>query len=294
MIIEIDTRSGLCFGVVKAIQTAEQQINANGSLHCLGDIVHNEQEVNRLQQIGLKVISHSELPRLKGETVLIRAHGEPPSTYSIAQENGITLIDATCPVVLRLQQKVHRAWLKMKRCGGTVIIYGKKGHAEVVGLAGQTNGEAVIVETVENLGNINFSTPITIFSQTTKEPDRFTQIVEAIREKMGNHFPHTEIPLDVNNTICGQVANRKKELSDFAAKHNVLIFVGGLKSSNGKMLFETCLQSNPRSHFVSSPYDLRVEWFTGAESVGIGGATSTPLWLMNDVASKIKEIVGEG
>lgn len=290
MKIEIDTRSGFCFGVVKAIQTAEQQIENSGELYCLGDIVHNEEEVKRLEGIGLKVTSHDLLVKLKGKKVLIRAHGEPPSTYREAKDNNIEIIDATCPVVLKLQQRVHKAWLEMEECNGTIIIYGKKGHAEVIGLVGQTNGEATVVESINDLDTINFSAPVTIFSQTTKEPDVFAKIVDEIKMRMSKNFVNTDIPLKINNTICGQVANRKKELADFAAKHDLIIFVSGIKSSNGKMLFESCKQSNPRSYFVSSPNELQPEWFKNVETVGIGGATSTPQWLMEKVAKKIETI----
>lgn len=290
MKVEIDTRSGFCFGVVKAIQAAEQQIDNNGELYCLGDIVHNEQEVKRLENAGLKVISHNELLNHKGKKVLIRAHGEPPSTYETAKENGIELVDATCPVVLKLQQRVHRAWQEMKLCDGTVIIYGKKGHAEVIGLVGQTNNEAIVVESVNDLEAINYTAPITIFSQTTKEPEVFAQIIDEIKIRLSKNFAHAEVPIKVNNTICGQVANRKKELADFAAKHDVMVFVSGLKSSNGKMLFEACKLANPLTHFVSSPEEIKNEWFVGKETVGIGGATSTPQWLMENVAQRIKDI----
>lgn len=290
MRIEIDNRSGFCFGVVKAIQTAEKNIEEGDELFCLGDIVHNEQEVARLENLGLKVISHNQLADLKGKRVLIRAHGEPPSTYSNAKESGVKIVDATCPVVLKLQQRVQKAWQEMKAVNGTVIIYGKKGHAEVVGLLGQTNGEAVVVESKDDLTGLNFAAPITIFSQTTKEPDVFEQIVGEIRNRMTNVFRNTDIPLNVNNTICGKVANRKQELSDFAAKYDVVIFVSGKKSSNGKMLFEACKQANEKSYFVSSPEELNPDWFKDAESVGIGGATSTPQWLMELVAKKIEEI----
>jgi len=290
MKIDIESRSGFCFGVVKAIQTAENKIGSNGALYCLGDIVHNEEEVKRLQNIGLKVISHNQLSELNGEKVLIRAHGEPPSTYELAKQNNIELVDATCPVVLKLQQRVHNAWLNMQQLNGTVIIYGKKGHAEVIGLVGQTNGNAIVVETTNDLDLINFANPITIFSQTTKEPEVFTQIVEEIKKRMSEIFVDSAIPLNVNNTICGQVANRKNELADFAAKHDVLIFVSGIKSSNGKMLFNACKQANPRSYFVSSPNEIDASWFIGIENVGIGGATSTPQWLMENVAKRISEL----
>jgi len=290
MRIEIDNRSGFCFGVVKAIQAAEKNIDGSDELYCLGDIVHNEQEVARLENLGLKVISHNQLNNLKGKRVLIRAHGEPPSTYSNAKENGIEIIDATCPVVLKLQERVQKAWQEMKAANGTVIIYGKKGHAEVIGLVGRTNGEAIVVENVDDLNGLNFSAPIVVFSQTTKEPEVFAKIIDDIKSRMGYNFANTDVPLKVNNTICGQVANRKKELADFAAKHDVVVFVSGIKSSNGKMLFDACKQANSKSYFVSSPEELKSEWFIGAESVGIGGATSTPQWLMESVAKRIEEI----
>ena len=290
MRIEIDNRSGFCFGVVKAIQAAEKNIDGSDELYCLGDIVHNEQEVARLEKLGLKVISHNQLNDLKGKRVLIRAHGEPPSTYSNAKEKGIEIIDATCPVVLKLQQRVHKAWQEMKAVNGTVIIYGKKGPAEVVGLLGQTNGEAVVVENTDDLAGLDFSAPITIFSQTTKEPEVFAKIIDEVKARMAKCFTDTDTPLKVNNTICGQVANRKKELADFSARHDVIIFVSGVKSSNGKMLFDACKQANSKSYFVSSPEELKSEWFIGAESVGIGGATSTPQWLMESVAKYIEEL----
>ena len=290
MKIEIDTRSGFCFGVIKAIQTAEQEIESNGELYCLGDIVHNEQEVARLEALGLKVISHNQLKDLNGKRVLIRAHGEPPLTYSNAKQKGIEVVDATCPVVIKLQQRVHKAWQEMKALNGTIVIYGKKGHAEVVGLAGQTNDEAIVVESVNDLDPINYAAPVTVFSQTTKEPETFLQIVDEIRNRMSRYYTEENLPLKVNNTICGQVANRKKELADFATKHDVIIFVSGIKSSNGKMLFEACRQANPRTYFVSEPEELNPKWFDNAESVGVGGATSTPQWLMESVAKRIEEI----
>lgn len=288
MKIEIDTRSGFCFGVVNAIQTAEQQLNSNGDLYCLGDIVHNEEEVARLQNKGLKVISHDYIKNIGKKKMLIRAHGEPPSTYQLAKANGVEVVDATCPVVLKLQERVHQAWLEMKKLHGTVIIYGKKGHAEVIGLVGQTNGEATVVESVTDLTPINFTVPIVLFSQTTKEPEVYAQIAESIKTQMEKHFGSKDIPLKVNNTICGQVANRKNELASFAEKHDVIVFVSGKKSSNGKMLFDSCKQANNHSFFVSSTDELQPEWFKNIQSVGVAGATSTPQWLMEKVAAAIE------
>lgn len=287
MKIEIDSRSGFCFGVVKAIEIAEQHLSTEGGLFCIGDIVHNGQEVSRLQKLGLSVISSSDLASLKGKRVLIRAHGEPPSTYALAQTNGIELIDATCPVVLRLQQRVKAAWEQVALKGGTVLLHGKKGHAEVIGIVGQTNGAARVIEQVSDLNGVDFSQPIELFSQTTMDAGGYNLIALDVENRMKSHFPQGSIPLTVHSTICGQVANRKQELLEFAKKHDVILFVGGVKSSNAKTLFETCLQANPNSFFVTEPNDIAQEWLTGASSVGICGATSTPQWLMNEVAKKI-------
>lgn len=292
MKVEIDSKSGFCFGVVKAIETAEQHLSADGELYCIGDIVHNGQEVNRLQKMGLQVISAADLKYLQGKQVLIRAHGEPPTTYNLARENSINLIDATCPVVLRLQKRVNEAWLKLKGTGGTVLLYGKKGHAEVVGIVGQTNGEAKVIETVSDLEGVDFSLPIELFSQTTKEPEGYSQIALEVEHRMRQYAVNGEIKLTVHQTICGQVANRKQELMVFATKHDVIIFVGGIKSSNAKTLFQTCLQANKNSFFVTNPNDIQASWFVGAGTVGICGATSTPQWLMNLVAHKIQNING--
>jgi len=290
MQVDIDQKSGFCFGVVNAINQAEVGLKQNEEFYCLGSIVHNEQEISRLEKKGLKVISRDEFSGLSGKKVLVRAHGEPPSTYELAKENDVELIDATCPVVLKLQERVRKAWEQMKISGGTVIIYGKKGHAEVIGLVGQTDGNAVVVESPNDLTGIDFSKPVEIFSQTTKDAETFKQIVNVIKEKMQSCFQSSNIPIKVNHTFCGQVANRKKELTGFAATHDVIIFVGGQTSSNGKMLFQTCRASNVKSHYVSSANELQPEWFVGANSVGVSGATSTPLWLMEQVAQEIERI----
>ncbi|HNY08263.1 MAG TPA: 4-hydroxy-3-methylbut-2-enyl diphosphate reductase [Tenuifilaceae bacterium] len=290
MQVDIDQKSGFCFGVVNAINQAEVGLKQNEEFYCLGSIVHNEQEISRLEKKGLRVVSRDEFSGLSGKKVLVRAHGEPPSTYELAKENDVELIDATCPVVLKLQERVRKAWEQMKIAGGTVIIYGKKGHAEVIGLVGQTDGNAVVVESPNDLTGIDFSKPVEIFSQTTKDAEMFKQIVDVIKEKMQSCFLSSNIPIKVNHTFCGQVANRKKELIGFAATHDVIIFVGGQTSSNGKMLFQTCRSSNPKSYYVSSANELRPEWFAGANSVGVSGATSTPLWLMEQVAQEIERI----
>lgn len=291
MIIEIDPNAGLCFGVVNAIKTAEENLSKGIEINCLGEIVHNEMENSRLQKIGMKTVKHEQLPDLAGKDVLIRAHGEPPSTYELAKKHNINLIDATCPVVLKLQERVRRAWERLQPLGGTVIIYGKKGHAEVIGLCGQTNNRAVVVQDLPDLDGIDFSKPIEIFSQTTKEPEHYRMIVDEIKRRMAINTPHSETLLKVNNTICGQVSNRKPHIQEFAQKHDVMIFVSGTNSSNGKMLYGACLAINPNSYLVASPSELRKEWFDGYQSVGISGATSTPLWLMQEVERAIEAII---
>jgi len=290
MLVEIDNNAGFCFGVIKAVEIAEKKLGEQDKLYCIGDIVHNEEEINRLKTMGMEVISHAELSNLKNKTVLIRAHGEPPSTYKLATENGVILVDATCPVVLKLQERVRDAWEKMALSNGTVIIYGKKGHAEVIGLVGQTEGNAVIVEKPEDLDNIDFSKPVEVFSQTTKEPEMYQAIIEKIKTLMAQHFPNQESPLKIHNTICGQVANRKTEIRKFATSHDVIVFVSGKKSSNGKMLFHECEEANKQSHFISEVSEINPQWFKQASSVGISGATSTPKWLMEQVAAAIKSM----
>lgn len=291
MIVEIDPNAGFCFGVVNAIKTAEENLTKGTEINCLGEIVHNEMETGRLQELGMKTVKHEHLPDLAGKNVLIRAHGEPPSTYELAKKYNINLIDATCPVVLKLQDRVRRAWERLQPLGGTVVIYGKKGHAEVIGLCGQTNNQAIVVQDLADLDGIDFSKPIEIFSQTTKEPQLYRIIVDEIRRRMAMLTPQAETLLKVNNTICGQVSNRKPQIQEFAHKHDVMIFVSGTSSSNGKMLFEACLEANPNSHMVTNPNDLKAEWFKSHQSVGISGATSTPLWLMQEVASTIQSMV---
>jgi 4-hydroxy-3-methylbut-2-en-1-yl diphosphate reductase len=280
--IEIDGGSGFCFGVVNAIKKAEEQLINGGTLYCLGDIVHNNMEVDRLESAGLKTINHEEFGRLQNATVLLRAHGEPPETYRIAKENNITLVDATCPVVLHLQKKVRTGHSKTSS-GGLVIIYGKKGHAEVNGLVGQTNGEAIVVEKVSDLDGLDFNQPVYLYSQTTKQPEGLADIEKAIREKLG-----TKGSLELHNSICRQVSGRVPGIEAFAARKDVILFVGGVKSSNGKMLYEAALKKNPRTYFLSSAPELKVEWLENVSNIGICGATSTPRWLMEEVAEKIK------
>lgn len=283
MEIEIDEKSGFCFGVVKAITTAEELLRERGgAVWCLGDIVHNRVEVNRLEQHGLQTVTHVQLPDLAGKCVLIRAHGEPPATYEAAKRHGIELADATCPVVAKLQERVRRAWEEMRAVGGQVVILGKPGHAEVVGLTGQTNEEAIVVESLDDLSRIDFGRPICLLSQTTQSLSLF----EAIRDEILQRAADPSL-VTVHDTICRQVSNRNPHLREFAARFDVVIFVSGSKSSNGKALYEVCREANPRSYKVEDATELRAEWFMDATSVGVCGATSTPKWLMEQVAEAI-------
>lgn len=289
-IIEIDENSGFCFGVVTAIQKAEAELEKSGSLHCLGDIVHNASEVERLRLRGLKTITHAELERLHDSTVLLRAHGEPPSTYATAKHNNITVIDATCPVVLRLQLRIKQAYEDARRQleNGEIsempliIIYGKAGHAEVNGLVGQTAGTAIVIQGPADLDGIDFSRDILLYSQTTKSLDGFRNIVEEIKKRK------TSGKFEYFDTICRQVANRLDKIRDFAATHDAVVFVCGAKSSNGKVLFEECRKVNPRTYLVSDGSNLDLSLLEGAEKIGICGATSTPRWLMAEVAQAIR------
>ena len=290
MRIEVDDNSGFCFGVVTAIEKAEEQLEKSGTLHCLGDIVHNASEVERRRVRGLMTITHAELRTLKDATVLLRAHGEPPSTYSVAEENNIRVIDATCPVVLQLQRRIKEAYaenLRRRESGEMtemplILIYGKEGHAEVNGLVGQTNGEAIVIQNADDLDSIDLSRDILLYSQTTKSLDGFRHIVEEIKaRKQTGGFEYFD-------TICRQVANRLSKLREFAASHDAIVFVSGAKSSNGKVLFEECRKVNTRSYLVSDGSGLDMSLLEGADSIGICGATSTPRWLMADIAELIK------
>lgn len=283
MNVEIDQKSGFCFGVVNAVSKAEEALQSNDKLYCLGDIVHNGMEVSRLETLGLISIDHKKYFTLKDCKVLLRAHGEPPSTYEYARENNIELIDATCPVVLKLQQRVKRAHEDMQQQQGQVIIFGKKGHAEVKGLLGQTGNQAILVENEADLEQIDPQKPLVMFSQTTKPLDDFHRLSAKLQER-------AQAPTDIKDTICRQVANRVPRLKTFAAGHDVMIFVGGRKSSNAKLLFAVCQQANPNSYFISDKDELDTNWFTGHNSVGISGATSTPQWLMEEIAEIIRKI----
>jgi len=284
MRVEIDSESGFCFGVVRAINEAEKALQT-GAIASLGDIVHNRVEVQRLEALGLQTISHEDIPTIAGRRMLIRAHGEPPRTYALAKEHGIEIIDATCPVVAALQRKVKEAYEKMQEVGGTVVILGKRGHAEVVGLTGQVNEQAVVVESEDDLQVIDFSRPIYFLSQTTQSIDKFNHLAEIMRNKVA----HEEM-LTIDDTICRRVSSREKHLREFARQHDVVIFVCGRKSSNGKVLYNICRQENEHSYNIEEASELKAEWFEGVESVGVCGATSTPKWLMESIAEAILSI----
>lgn len=291
MKIEIDSNSGFCFGVVNAIEKAEMELEHSGKLYCLGDIVHNASEVERLRKKGLETITHKDLENLTDARVLLRAHGEPPATYRTAEKNHITVVDATCPVVLQLQRRIkqaydsHREMVQLGRLEKMplILIYGKDGHAEVNGLVGQTDGEAVVIQSAEDLDAIDLSRDILLYSQTTKSLEGFRNLVEEIkRRKTSGKFEYFD-------TICRQVANRLTKLKEFARSHDAVIFVSGAKSSNGKVLFDECHKINPNSYLVRDLDDLDFEVLKDKQSIGICGATSTPRWLMTDIAEKIAD-----
>jgi 4-hydroxy-3-methylbut-2-enyl diphosphate reductase len=288
MTIDVDKESGFCPGVVSAITKAEDRLQTTGSLYCLGDIVHNSQEVQRLCDRGLVTIEHDEFARLHGATVLLRAHGEPPETYALARRNDITIIDATCPVVLQLQKKIRRCYESLAADGSQIVIYGKSGHAEVNGLVGQTDGTAIVIESADHLEALDFTRPIILFSQTTMAVDHFKQLADVIRSRMAH-------PGDLRcyDTICRQVSNRIPHVRAFAACHDVIFLVSGKKSSNGKALFEECLAVNPHSHFIAHPEEVEPAMLSGAQSVGICGATSTPRWQMEQIGSHISLMMGK-
>ena len=288
--ITVDPKSGFCFGVVYAIEMAESILNKEDRLFCLGDIVHNNKEVDRLNKLGLEIIDHDRLKTLSDCKVLIRAHGEPPSTYEIALKNNIELLDASCPVVLKLQHQIKEGYETIRSINGQVIIYGKEGHAEVTGLVGQTNGEAIIVTTKDDLTKINFDKPIYIYSQTTKSPKAFQEIVNEIEKELKKLGKDTDLKFVVHDTLCRQVSSREPQLKMFASENDIIVFVSGTKSSNGKMLFLSCKEKNHNSYFVSDTSEIDRNWFRGASSVGICGATSTPRWLMDEVAHYISDI----
>jgi len=269
--VTIDDNSGFCFGVVFAIQMAEDILNEKGKLYCLGDIVHNDEEVDRLKAKGLQIINHTELKNIKNEQVLIRAHGEPPETYKLALENNIEIVDASCPVVLKLQNRVREAYNKKEQ----IVILGKHGHAEVKGLVGQTNGEAIVIENFSELDNYKLPEKVQLYSQTTKSTTKLFALKQKLEDK--------GIEVDFNDTLCRQVSNRDIQLRNFAKKFNKIVFVAGKKSSNGMVLYDVCKENNPNTYFVSSKNELQKEWFSPNDTVGICGATSTPQWQMQEI-----------
>lgn len=286
MKVVIDSHSGFCAGVVRAISEAERALSEHGGVCCLGDIVHNRVEVQRLEALGLKTISHSDIEHLDANSrMLIRAHGEPPTTYTLAAECGVEVIDATCPVVAALQRRVKRAYEQMERCNGQLVILGKRGHAEVVGLIGQVDGNAIVVESEADLESVDFHRPIYFLSQTTQSVALFEQLCDVMNQRLVDSSM-----LTADDTICRRVSSREEHLRTFARNHDVIIFVCGRKSSNGKVLYNICLEENPHSYNIEEASELKLEWLSGATSVGVCGATSTPLWLMESVAKQIETI----
>lgn len=281
--VEIDEGSGFCFGVVTAIHKAEEELAKGVTLYCLGDIVHNSREVERLKTMGLITINHEEFKQLHNDKVLLRAHGEPPETYTIARENNIEIIDATCPVVLRLQKRIKQEYQEKDAEEKQIVIYGQNGHAEVLGLVGQTTGKAIVIEKLEEAKELDFSKSIRLYSQTTKSLDEFWEIVDYIKDHIS-----PSATFEYYDTICRQVANRMPNLRTFAASHDLIFFVSGKKSSNGKMLFSECLKVNPNSHLIDNAEEIDDSLFHGISSIGVCGATSTPKWLMEQIYTEIK------
>lgn len=289
MTIEIDDKSGFCFGVVRAISEAEKALAGGGTVYSLGDIVHNRMEVQRLERLGMRTVTHGEMPSLTRKRLFIRAHGEPPTTFREAARLGIEVIDATCPVVARLQARVVKAASRMRQAGGQVVILGKRGHAEVVGLTGQVDDPVTVIEGEPDLEMIDFTRPLYFLSQTTQSIALFEALgAEMLRRAADPGQVH------IDDTICRQVSNREQHLADFSQRYDVVIFVCGRKSSNGRVLFEVCRKANPRSHNIEEAAELNSDWFRGAGSVGICGATSTPKWLMHEVADRIVRLTGKG
>lgn len=288
-IIEIDQQSGFCFGVINAIKHAERELASDAKeLYCLGDIVHNNQEVERLEAKGMQTIDYEGLKKLSGKRVLFRAHGEPPSVYAWAKERDIELVDATCPVVVRLQKQIRKKYLEIKPLNGQIVIYGKKGHAEVNGLVGQTEGEAIVIQYPEDIDSVDFSRPVALFSQTTQSLTGFHELIEVVRGRM-----QPDVRFDYQDTICRQVSNRMPHIEEFASQHELIFFVAGSKSSNGKVLYVHCRKANERSLFVSSAEEVTLDMLSPIpQTIGICGATSTPRWQMEQVADRIKVLLG--
>ena len=291
MVVEIDRQSGFCFGVQNAVEIAEKALSAGEKVFSLGPIVHNDKEVERLSSLGLESIDHQQFMQLKECKVLIRAHGEPPETYITAAQNNISIIEATCPIVKRLQSRIKDTWIQTKDNRGLIVIFGKPGHAEVVGLLGQIHNEGILVSELSDLDKIDINRPIYLFAQTTMGIKAYYAFADLLRKKMEeNGVAGIEKMLTVNRTICGQVSNREPHLKEFAKKHETVIFVSGRESSNGRMLYSVCKSINPDTHFVSSPEEIDPAWFEGKKSAGICGATSTPKWLIEKIRDIISNI----
>lgn len=292
MTVTVDSHSGFCWGVVRTIDIAEDELAESPELYSLGPIIHNPVEIERLRAEGLETVTLDDLPRLRGQKVLIRAHGEPPSTYALARRSGVTLVDATCPVVTKVQERIRKFYDQ----GYQIVIFGKKDHAEVIGLLGHTDNKAVVVRTVEEAAAIDASRKTVLFSQTTMDKETFAKIAEILRARVREFvvgtFEESAIDFHAKDTICGQVSGRDAKLRQFASANDVMVFVAGRSSSNGKVLFDICRQANPRTHFVEDEKELDPAWFAGAGRVGISGATSTPQWLMERVKTAIEHGVG--
>lgn len=291
MKVTIDKNSGFCWGVVRTVDIAEEVMKESPELYSLGPIIHNPMETNRLKEKGLETITHSDFGRLSGKKVLIRAHGEPPSTYALARKNNIELIDATCPVVTKVQERIRKFYDK----GYQIVIFGKKDHAEVIGLVGHTNNEALVIKSVEETAMVDPTKKTVLFSQTTMDKPTFYEIARVLKEKIRAEFEvgtfeESALDFHAKDTICGQVSGRDKKLREFASQNDIVIFVAGRNSSNGKVLYEICKEANSNTFFIEEESELKYEWFEGKESVGISGATSTPQWLMEKVKTAIETI----
>ncbi len=286
MKIDIEAESGFCFGVSRAIELAEEELEKGNKVYCLGEIVHNRKEVDRLQSKGLVFIEHDELKELKNSKVLIRAHGEPPSTYDLANRNNLEIIDGTCPIVKKLQKRIKEKYLEDK--SGQILIYGKEDHPEVIGLKGQTDGNAVVVKEPQMLSKLKLKGKISLFSQTTMDTEGFQILSVKLSEPAGNDR-NRNVDIEIHDTICRHISHRQPGLIRFANEHDVIIFVAGKNSSNGRILFDICKKANPESHLVSECHEIRKEWFDGYESTGICGATSTPKWLLQEVSDYISD-----
>jgi 4-hydroxy-3-methylbut-2-enyl diphosphate reductase len=294
MKVTVDKGSGFCWGVVRAINFAENELEDSPKLYSLGDIIHNPMEIQRLKEKGLETISHADLAKVKGAKVLVRAHGEPPETYRVARELGIEIIDATCPVVTRVQERIR----KYHKDGYQIVIYGKKEHAEVIGLIGQTDGKAVVIKSLAEIENLDITRKTVLFSQTTMDKPTFYQIKEElerrIKQLVVESFEENALDFHAKDTICGQVSGRDRKLRAFAQENDVMVFIAGHNSSNGKVLYQVCKEANPRTYFVETEAEIQPEWFNGIESVGITGATSTPQWLMERVKAYIEALPDRG